>query len=147
MVNGRKRHILCDTLGLLWGVCVHAANIQERDGAKLLLSLMRALGVCLPRVQVCWVDAGYRGDPFAAWVQAVWNWALTVVKRATDAVGFQLLPHRWIVERTFGWFANFRRLDKDYEVLPTVSESTLYWAMVHVMVRRLTQGQVRWKEP
>lgn len=132
-VNGRKRHLLVDTLGLVLMVVVHAANIQDRDGAKLLLEKARGR---FPRLRLIWADGGYAGK-LVEWVKTFCHRVLEIVKRSDDIEGFQVLPHRWVVERTFGWFGRYRRLSKDYEGLPESSEAMIYIAMIHLMVRRL----------
>src|SRR6266446_2223324 len=110
-VNGRKRHLLVDTMGMVLLVVVHGANVQDRDGAKLLLEKAQRL---LPRLKLLWADGGYAGK-LVDWVQSVCGWVLQIVKRSDQAKGFKLLPRRWVVERTFGWLGRFRRLSKDYE--------------------------------
>jgi putative transposase len=132
-VKGRKRHILVDTMGLLLAVIVHAANIQDRDGAKYLLTY---IADWLPRVEVVVADGGY-GGKLAGWVRQTFGWTLRVVKRTADMVGFEVLPQRWVVERTFAWLGNYRRLSKDYEGRTEVSEAFVYVAMIHLMLRRL----------
>ncbi len=132
-VTGRKRHILVDTLGLVWALVVHTADVQDRQGAKSLLA--KALGR-LPRLQVIWADGGYAGQ-LIEWVRRLFSWRLEIVQRGEELKGFYVLPHRWIVERTFGWLGRYRRLSKDYEQLASVSESTVYAAMIHLMLRRL----------
>ncbi len=132
-VNGRKRHILVDTMGLLLLVIVHAANIQDRDGAKKVLEKARE---CFGRLRVIWADGGYAGQ-LVQWVEETCHWILEIVKRSDDVKGFVVLPRRWVVERTFGWLGRYRRLSKDYEGLIETSESMVYAAMVHLMVRRL----------
>lgn len=97
-MNGRKRHILVDTLGLLLIVVVHAANIQDRDGAMLVLG--KAKGK-FPRLQLIWADGGYTGK-LIDWVKQFCGWMLEIIKRNDDIKGFRVLPHRWVVERTFG---------------------------------------------
>jgi putative transposase len=134
-VKGRKRHILVDTLGLLLMVVVHAANIQNRDGAKLVLKKAKLL---FSRLHLIWADGGYAGK-FIDWVKCTCNWILEIVKRDPDAKGFPVLPRRWAVERTFGWLDRYRRLSKDYEVLTETSEAMIYAAMSHLMVRRLVR--------
>lgn len=140
-MNGRKRHILVDTLGLVLMVVVHAANIQDRDGAKLVLA---RIAQALPRLKLIWADGGYAGQ-LIEWVKATCHWLLEIVKRSDDVKGFQVLPHRWVVERTFAWLGRYRRLSKDYEYCPETSEAMVYAAMIHVMVRRLARmrGQAR----
>ena len=134
-VKGRKRHILVDTIGLLLMVVVHAANIQDRDGAKLVLAKVKD---CFPRLQLIWADGGYAGK-LVDWVQTVCHWLLDIVRRPQEGKGFQVLPRRWVVERTFGWWGRYRRLSKDYEELPETSEAMIYAAMIHLMVRLLAR--------
>ena len=132
-MKGRKRHVVVDTLGLLWAVVVHSAAVQDRDGAKLVLAKLRG---GLPRLAAVLADGGYNG-PVAAWVLATLGVALTLVQKAPGQRGFQVLPKRWIVERTFGWFGRHRRLSKDYEQNPASSEAWIYAAMTHRMARHL----------
>ena len=132
-VNGRKRHIIVDTIGLIIGVTVHSANIQDRDGAKMLLS---KLTDNLPRLQLIWADGGYSGK-LVEWVKEKCKWILEIVKRPEDMSGFQVLPRRWVVERTFGWLGRHRRLSKDYERQTDTSEAVIRIAMIAMMVRRL----------
>lgn len=132
-INGRKRHILVDTLGLIIGVLVHEANIQDRDGAKLLLSGLIAK---LPRLELIWADGGYAGK-LIDWVKEKCNWVLDIVKRTDDTSGFKVLPRRWVVERTFAWLTRYRRMSKDYEFLTSSSEAFIYIAMINNMARRL----------
>ena len=134
-VTGRKRHILVDVMGLLLLVHVHKASIQERAGAKSLLQRVKAKG--FERLALIWADGGYSGQPMIDWVFNLAGWLFEVVQRPDDAQGFVLLPRRWVVERTFAWLGNYRRLSKDYEVLPRNSEAMIYAAMVHIMLRRL----------
>ncbi len=136
-VKGRKRHILVDVIGLLLMVVVHAANIQDRDGAKLVLGKAKEK---FPGLQLVWADSGYAGK-LVDWVKQFCGWVLEIVKRSDDVKGFQILPHRWVVERTLGWLNRYRRLSKDYEGLPETSESMVYAAMIHLMVKRLARFQ------
>jgi len=135
-VNGRKRHIVVDTLGLLLLVLVTAADVQDKPGAKQLLARLHQR-LDLPRLQLLWADGSYGGNPFAQWVKTTFGWLWQVVKRNGDTKGFLVLPRRWVVERTFGWLNNYRRLSKDYEELPHTSETFIYLAMTHLMLRRL----------
>jgi len=134
-VKGRKRHILVDTMGLLLIVIVHAANIQDRDGAKLLFEKAK---LNFGRLRLIWADCGYSGK-LVDWVLQTCSWILEIVKRNDDVKGFQILPRRWVVERTFAWLGRYRRLSKDYEQLPQSSESFVYAAMVNLMIRRLAR--------
>jgi putative transposase len=138
-VKGRKRHVLVDTLGLLLFVLVHPANIQDRDGARLLLEQIRAR---FPRLKLIWADGGYAGPKLNDWVQRMCHWVLSIVKRSDDMTGFQVLPHRWVVERTFGWLNRCRRLSKDFEQLPATEEAWVYAAMTRLMLRRLARAPV-----
>jgi putative transposase len=148
-VNGRKRHILVDTQGLIIRVLVHPADISDRDGAKLLLAPLQGQ---LPRLQHMWADSAYAGN-CAEWVHTTLGWTLEIVKHWWTGVrwvwvgpgqtpptipsGFHVLPRRWVVERTFAWLLMFRRLSKDYEELPATSEALIYVAMSRLMVKRL----------
>ena len=107
-MSGRKRHIVVDTTGLLLAVVVHAASIQDRDGAKLVLG--RLLGR-FPRLQIIWADAAYAGK-LIAWTWATGGWLLQVVRRSPDSHHFEVLPRRWVVERTLAWLSRCRRLSK-----------------------------------
>lgn len=122
-----------DTLGLIWGLVVHAGDIQDRDGAKLVLETVQEK---LPRLELIWADGGYAGQ-LIGWVRQICGWVLEIVKRSDDATGFVVLPRRWIVERTFGWFGWYRRLSKDYEELPENSEAMILVCMIHRMLRHL----------
>jgi putative transposase len=132
-VKGRKRHILVDTIGLLLIVVVHSASIQDRDGAKLVLEQVKGT---FSRLELIWADSGYSGQ-LVDWVKEMCGWILQIVKRTDDVKGFQVLPHRWIVERTFGRMGRYRRLSKDYEGLTESSQALIYAAMIHIMIRRL----------
>jgi putative transposase len=122
-----------DTLGLVLAVVVHAASVQDRDGAKLVLA--KLVGH-FPRLRRLWADGGYAGK-LVDWVQPTCGWALEIVKRSDAATGFQVLPKRWIVERTFAWLGRYRRLSKDYEATTESGEAWVTVAMIHLMVRRL----------
>ena len=134
-MKGIKRHIVVDTLGLILKVVVHTADIQDRDGARLWLEKIK--GGC-PRLQKIWADGGYAGA-LVEWVLQSCHWILEIVKRSDLAKGFEVLPHRWIVERTFGWFNRSRRLNKNYERLTQSSEAMVYLAMLPIMTRRLVK--------
>jgi putative transposase len=164
-VKGRKRHLLVDTQGLVLEACVHSAKVMDRDGIKLLLDPSSA--DCLPRLSQLWLDAGYNGqDKGADWVQKVLGWTAEIVRHPPklapegvmrvwvrefnkEGVAIDLdklmpekgprpfLPKRWIVERTFAWLGQNRRLSKDYERLPESGEAFIYVAMSRLMARRL----------
>jgi putative transposase len=145
-VNGRKRHVLVDTLGLVLKVKVHAANISEAAGAKLLLT-PGTLGC--PRLQHLWADMGYRGE-FLTWIKEQLGWSVEIVQRPRKwgryPVGveppplpvFTVLPRRWVVERTLAWIGRYRRMSKEYDYLPESSEAWIYAAMSRLMLKRLT---------
>jgi putative transposase len=132
-LRGRKRHIVVDVLGLLLVVMVHSAGIQDRDGAKAVLT---ALVGRFPGLQLIWADGGYAGK-LVTWAAHVLQRTLVMVKRPRHTQGFQVLQWRWIVERTFGWLNRSRRLRKDFEALPETTEMWIRIAMIHLMVRRL----------
>lgn len=117
------------------GVFVSRASLGEREGARVVFR--RATNKWIHLVKV-FVDGGYEGKEFRLLVQAVYGWVLEVVKRS-DLHTFKILPKRWIVERTFGWLNRFRRLSKDYEYHTKTSETVIYWAMIRIMLRRLTK--------
>ena len=130
-VKGRKRHIIVDTMGLLLAVVVHAANAHE---TKTALKLLEKLYKRVPRLKRIFADQAYQGSLIDQ-VKARFGWILDVVKRRGK--GFQVLPKRWVVERTFGWFEGYRRLSKDYERLPKNSEAMVKLAMIRLMLNRL----------
>jgi putative transposase len=132
-INGRKRHILVDTLGLLLRVVVHPASLQDREGAKLVLTKIKDL---FPRLQLIWADGGYAGK-LVDWVKQQFQWVLEIVKRNDGVTGFQVLPRRWVVERTLAWLSHNRRLSKAYEALLETSQAFVYAAMIPLMLKRL----------
>ena len=133
-VKGRKRHLVVDTLGLLIACAVQAADVQDEDGAQEVLAKAKAR---FPRLKLVWADGRYACKGLVEVVRRLFRLALEVVKRPAGAVGFVLLHRRWVVERTFAWLGRCRRLSKDYERLPKVSEAMIYLAMIHRMLRRL----------
>jgi putative transposase len=134
-VYGRKRHILVDTLGLLLGVVVTAASLQDASSAPVLGPRVRGQ---FPRLQKLIADAGYK-QQFIDWFTQTCGWLVEIVQRATHLRGFHVLPKRWIVERTFAWFNPYRRLSKDYEYYPSSSEAMIYLASIRLMLRRITK--------
>jgi putative transposase len=133
-VHGRKRHILVDTLGLLLAVFVTAANVDDRAGAKQLFSNIKHLS--WKRMQRVWADGGYQGD-LITWLTSSMGWLLSIVHKKPDQIAFEVLPKRWIVERTFAWLNRYRRLSKDYERLPETSEAFIHVAMIRIMLKKL----------
>ena len=138
-VTGRKRHLLVDTLGLLMRVVVTAGDVQDRDGARLVLEGLAEHEELIKRLKLIWADGGYRGA-LVSWVKETFGWKLEIVEKREGQIGFQLLPKCWVVERTFGWLVRQRRLAKDYERLPETSESFIYIAMIRLMGRRLANS-------
>lgn len=135
-VKGRKRHILTDTMGLMVGAIVHTADIQDRDGAPPLLASIRG---AWPWLRHVFADAAYAGDKLEQALAKLGTWTLEIVRRADAAVGFVLLPRRWVVERTIAWLNRNRRLAKDFEA---TIESALAWLMiasVKLLSRRLAR--------
>lgn len=149
-MNGRKRHILVDTNGLLLGVLVHPANIHDRDGA---LALFERLHGRYPGLSLIWADNAYRGHLLDEGALKHLQAHIEVTRRpgakqgglyvedgttpAPRSPGFQVVPRRWVVERTFAWQGRNRRLSKDYEGLPETEEAFIYLAMVALMARRM----------
>ena len=135
-VKGRKRQTLVDSLGLLLKVVVSEANAPERVlAAYALMELLEERPELLEKVELIWVDSGYDGDKFALSVWLMIQAHVEVMRRTEQE--FQVLPKRWVVERTFGWFNQYRRLSKDYERLPEMSEAAIYAVMTRIMLRRL----------
>jgi putative transposase len=127
--------VIVDTLGLIFALVVHPANIQDRDGAKLLI---RQLGTHFRRLEVILADGGYAGK-FVHWAEGWYFRVIEIVKR-TALDRFVVLPKRWIVERTFAWLGKYRRLSKDYETLTECSEAMILIAMTNLMLHRLSPG-------
>jgi len=154
-VHGRKRHLLVDTLGLLLSIVVHPANLQDREGARLVL---KAMQYPFPRLRQLWADQAYTG-PILDWIKEQVGWTVEVVERAprrgfvVTADGafqrvalpatFEPLPRRWVVERTFAWIGRNRRMSKDYEFLPATSEAWIYLSMVRLMLKRLAHVPIQ----
>jgi putative transposase len=150
-IKGRKRHILVDTEGFLLKAKVHSAKVFDRDGIKMLLKDAKEL---FPRMRHLWLDAGYNGkEKGKDWVEKVLGWSAEIVKRPSRWVwvpegvepppypkGFIVLPRRWVVERSFSWMGQNRRMSKDYERVPETGEALMYVAMTRLMVRRLSRS-------
>jgi transposase len=135
--KGVKYHILVDTLGLLAMVIVHAANIQDRDGAALVLD--KRTRAMFPFITKVFADGGYQGERVAALLRDTGTWTLDIVKRSDAGKGFHVLPKRWIVERTLAWISRCRRLARNLENLAKTSLALIRLAMIKLMARRLTR--------
>jgi transposase len=154
-LSGRKRHILVDTMGLVLKVVVHVANIQDREGVRLLLEPLKGT---FPRMKKVWLDVGYSGKG-RQWIEQEMGWEAEIVKHSWTGLrgvwvpqgtevnwaeiippGFHILPRRWVVERTFAWIGRYRRMSKDYEYLPSSSESMVCLTMIRLMVKRLAKA-------
>jgi putative transposase len=134
---GRKRHILVDTLGLVLLVMVSAASVQDRDGGCLLLAELQTR---FRRLRVIWADGAYAGE-LVPWIRGLRQWGrlrLEIVRKAKGQKGFQVVPWRWIVERTFAWLGRSRRLKCDYERLTETTEAIIHITTIRLMLRRLT---------
>ena len=135
LVNGRKRHVVVDALGLLLGVMVTAADVGDRAAAQVLL---RHVADAHHRLELVWADGGYTGS-LVEYSFTVLALILQVVKRSDHQKGFVVLPKRWIVERTNAWLMRTRRLARDYERRTTSAEAMVYWSMTLLMTRRLAR--------
>jgi transposase len=154
-INGRKRHVLVDTLGLLLKVVVHPANVQDREGAKLVLA---GLDQRFPRLHHLWTDQGYTGK-LLDWIEQELGWSVEVVERSPRRgfivtpdhqfqrvvfpARFESLPRRWVVERSFAWIGRNRRMSKEYEELPATSEAMVYLTMIRLMLKRLVADKAQ----
>jgi putative transposase len=152
-LSGRKRHLLVDTLGLVVKAVVQSADRQDRASAP---GLLLSVADTLPRLELVWADSAYVG-PLQTWVWETLGWRLQIVERPggrgqwlradqeppVRAPGFQLLPRRWVVERTFAWIGRNRRMSRDYEFLPATSEAWIYLSMIRLMLKRLAHEQVQ----
>jgi transposase len=135
-VNGRKRFIVTDTMGLLIVVVVVAASVQDRDGAKT--TLIRSYAAA-PRVRMVFADGAFAGR-CVDWAAHVVRMTIAVVRKPSDQKGFAVIPRRWAVERTLAWITAHRRLARDYERDPKHSEAMIRWAAINLMTRRLARG-------
>ena len=134
LIKGRTRHIVVDTIGYPIVALVHAANIYDGHAARRVLS---ALFSIVDTVKKIWADGAYRGEEFIQWVKEQFDGVLEVVEKKKTGEGFQVLPRRWVVERTFAWLDRSRRLSKDYERKPTSSTGHVYIASTRLMLRRI----------
>ncbi len=135
-INGRKRHVITDTLGLMVGLVVHAADVQDRDGAPAVLASIRRSHPWLRHV---FADGGYAGPKLQGELDRLGDWTLEIIKRSDTAKGFEVLPRRWVVERTFAWLGRCRRLAKDWE--KTIESSQAWTTIAHIpmLTRRLAR--------
>lgn len=132
-IKGHKRHIVTDTGGNILDVVVHNANVADCQGAR---SLIERVAEFFPSLRKLWADGAYRGD-LAVFVSEVLGAELEIVERTAGKTGFQVVPRRWVVERTFAWFEWYRRLSRNYERLSESSESMLYLASIRIMLKRI----------
>ena len=135
-IKGRKRHIVTDTIGLLVGLEVHSAGIQDRDGAPDVLA---AVAERYPMLRHIFADGGYAGPKLRDALHAIGRWTVQIVKRSDTAEGFEILPRRWVVERTFAWLGRCRRLSKDWE--KSIASAEAWVVIAHI--RRVTRHLAR----
>ena len=135
-ISGRKRHLLVDTIGLLIAAIVHRADIQDRDGAPLLLATMRS---AFPWLRHVFADAGYAGEKLRHALSKLGQWTVDIIKRSDTASGFQPLPRRWVVERSIAWLNRNRRLAKDFEATIESAQAWLFIASVKLLTRRIAR--------
>jgi transposase len=135
-LSGRKRFVVCDTLGLWLEVEVVPASVPERQGAEAAFWRLAGQEVCASLEKV-WADGGFQGKQWQEKMQQKFGWNIEIVKRSDDMRGFEVLPKRWIVERSFGWMNWYRRLSKDYEGHTKLSRAWMLWAMTDKMLRTL----------
>lgn len=136
-IKGRKRHIVTDTEGHLVGLQVHSADIQDRDGAVSVLSSIRAL---YPWLRHIFADGGYAGDKLRNALRKLGRWTIEIIKRSDQAIGFAVLPRRWVVERTFAWLGRCRRLAKDFEATIASAVAWVFVAHIRTLTRRLARA-------
>ena len=135
-VKGRKRHIITDTNGFLVHTIVHSANIQDRDGAPMVLGDIR---YSFPWLRHVFADGGYAGDKLRKALTKIGKWQIEIIKRSDRVKGFVVLPRRWVVERTFAWLNRNRRLAKDFENSIASATTWLFMASVQLLARRIAK--------
>jgi transposase len=142
-VNGRKRHIVVDTIGLLIVVMVTTASVQDRDGGRRVLDKAK---MAMPSLAHVWADGGYAGK-LVTFAQTLLRITVEIIRIPKGQHTFEVLPRRWVVERTLSWISACRRLDHDYERLPEHSEAMVHWAMIGIMIRRIAPppGRKPWQ--
>ncbi|MDV9171955.1 transposase [Streptomyces sp. W16] len=138
-INGRRRHVITDSLGLLLMVLVTAGNVTDRQAARGMLPLLRTR---FPKISLVWADGGYAGR-LVTWAKEELQLTVQIVKRSDDMKGFVVLPKRWVVERTLGWLMRSRRLVRDFETLPASSEAFIYFSQAILLIRRLARPASR----
>lgn len=136
-IMGRKRHIVVDTLGMMVGLVVHAADIQDRDGAPAVL---KSILTRWPWLRHVFADGGYAGPKLRGALQKIGSFTMQIIKRSDSAKGFEVLPRRWVVERTFAWLGRCRRLAKDFERTIASAEAWVYMANIRMLTRRLARN-------
>lgn len=136
-INGRKRHIVVDTLGLMVALVIHSAGIQDRDGAPAVLKTILKRW---PWLRHIFADGGYAGPKLKGKLEKVGKFTLEIIKRSDQAEGFELLPRRWVVERTFAWLGRSRRLAKDFEKTIASAEAWVYIANIRLLTRRIARA-------
>jgi transposase len=136
-ISGRKRHIVVDTLGLMVGLVIHSAGIQDRDGAP---DVLKTILKRWPWLRHIFADGGYAGPKLRGRLEKVGKFTLEIVKRSDQANGFEALPRRWVVERTFAWLGRCRRLAKDFEKTIASSEAWIYIANIRFLTRRIARA-------
>lgn len=137
-IKGRKRHIVTDTTGNMVGLVVHSADIQDRDGA---IDVLKSIRHSYPWLRHIFADGGYAGDKLRGNLTKIGQWTVEIVKRSDAAKGFEVIPRRWVVERTFAWMGRCRRLAKDYET--SISSSTVWTLIAHI--RKMTRNLARYQ--
>jgi len=138
-IKGRKRHIVVDTLGHLVGLQVHAADIQDRDGAVRVFASIRYL---YPWLRHIFADGGYAGDKLRLELAQIGRWTIEVIKRSDKLNGFEVLPRRWVVERTFAWLGRCRRLAKDFEATLVSAVAWVLVAHIRLLTRRIVRTEI-----
>lgn len=136
-IKGRKRHIVTDTEGNLVGLVVHEADIQDRDGAPCVLAAIRSR---YPWLRHIFADGGYAGEKLRTALNRIGEWTIEIIKRSDTAKGFEVLPRRWVVERTFAWLGRCRRLAKDFEATIASAVAWAYVAHIRTLTRRLARA-------
>lgn len=136
LVNGRKRHVMTDTIGSLLEVVVNAANTQDREGAKAVIDKLSQM--TRNSIKHIWADGSYSGQPFEQWLRDNLNATIEITMRPPHSNGFVVVPVRWVVERTLAWLTRYRCLSKDYERCTKSSEAVIYAASISTMLNRLT---------